>query len=140
MSETEIQADAALQPGLFGLVLLDAQLIEKLFGLAGDGRPLLRTGSRPVQTKGALGDGAQLRSVGEIVVETLRGGSLGGLVVEVGFEPVRSVAPHGVASPAVGDGPKQLDPPGRGPLGEVEHAGGSGSVESLVDDFEVGGE
>ena len=68
MSETKIQPDAALEPGSFGLVLLHAQLVEKLFGLAGDGRPLPRTGSRPVQTKGPLGDGAQLRSVGEIVV------------------------------------------------------------------------
>ena len=129
-----------LEPGSFGLILLDAQSVQKLFGLPGDGRPLLRTGSRPVQTKGALGDGAQLRSVGEIVVESLPRGSLGGLVVEVGFEPVRSVAPHGVARAAVGDGPEKFDVPRRGSLGEVEHAGGYASVESLVDDLEVGGE
>ena len=117
-----------------------AHLVEELFGLVGGGRPLPGTDRRAVQVKGVFRDGAQLRSGGEILADMLPSGSVGGPVVEVSFEPVRRVAPHGSTRPAGRDGPEQFDVPRRGSLGEIDDAGGTGAVEGVVDHFEAGGE
>jgi hypothetical protein len=77
------------------------------FGGAG---PLLRS-AQSVDVEVAVGEGAQLGGVGDIVADLAPAWFGAGVMVEVGFESVGGGAPHGPTRQGPGRRTEELDSP-----------------------------
>jgi hypothetical protein len=77
------------------------------FGGAG---PLLRS-AQPVDVEVAVGEGAQLGGVGDVVPDLAPASFGAGVMVEVGFEPVGGGTPHGATRQGPGRRTEELDLP-----------------------------
>jgi hypothetical protein len=64
-----------------------------------------------VEADMVVGDSARLGGIGEIPTQALPCGTVAAAEVEMNFELVGGVAPHGVAGGAVGNGAEELDLP-----------------------------
>ena len=77
------------------------------FGGAG---PLLRS-AQLVDVEVAVGEGAQLRGAGDVVADLAPASFGAGVMVEVGFESMGGVAPHGPTRRGPGRRTEELDLP-----------------------------
>src|SRR5437763_6172177 len=90
-SKSEVKADPSVAELVWDRRTLGEMELASALGGAG---PLLRS-PQPIAVEVAVGEGAQLSGVGDVVADLAPTWFGAGVVVEMGFEPVSSGAPNG---------------------------------------------
>ncbi len=135
-SEFEVKADPAAAQFVWDWRKVGEMELAGAFGGAG---PLLRS-AQPVDVEVAVGEGAPLGGVGDVVADLAPAWLGAAVMVEVGFESVGGVAPHGPTGRGPRHGSEDLDLPRCRSVEGFEDALGPCSFEGVVDHREVGSE
>jgi hypothetical protein len=138
LSPADVEANVALDVSLWNAVaVVNDEFVPDASRPLGNGRPLIWVDGGGLKCEVAVGDRAQVPSIGELAGHGGPFRSVGSSGVEVSFESVRGVTPDGATRPCPRRGTEEFDLPRFGPVHSVKHASESRQFEAVGDDTEV---